>query len=320
MNNLTDFDSTDFWESSEYADKEYVDEFVSEQLITKVESTLGYKLPQAYIQLMKNQNGGIPANTCFPTNERTSWAEDHVAISGIMGIGFEKTYSICGGLGSQFMIDECEYPNDGIYICTCPSAGHDMILLDYSKCGTEGEPEVVHVDQEHDYKKTFLANNFSEFIKGLVNESEYDNSEEELKETLETFKNGRFSDILQQYFKADKSINFDKVLRSLFEELTNEKGYFALHADPLSYLAYDIQFYLLSINKKIKSKKQFIEEYPSMVAMGNNEISTGGYADFFSDWYDLRIKNKEIKSGFFSSLKFTDDYKATLFKQVEKYK
>jgi len=104
---------------------------VPEQLITKAETALGYKIPQACINLMKNQNGGIPVNTCFPTNERTSWAEDHVAISGIMGIGFEKTYSICGGLGSQFMIDEWEYPNDGIYICTYPSAGHDMILLDY---------------------------------------------------------------------------------------------------------------------------------------------------------------------------------------------
>lgn len=317
---MIDFNLIDFWESSEYADKEYVDESVSEKLITKVESRLGYKLPQSYIVLMKNQNGGIPINTCFPTNERTSWAEDHVAISVIMGIGFKKIYSICGGLGSQFMIDEWEYPNDGIYICTCPSAGHDMILLDYSKCGTEGEPTVVHVDQEHDYKKTLLANNFSEFIKGLVNESEFDNSEEELKETLETLKSGRFSDILQQYFEADKTMNFDKVLRNLFKELTNEKGYFALHDDPLSYLAYDIQFYLLSINKKIKSKEQFIEEYPSMVAMGNNEISTGGYADYFSDWYDLRIKNKEIKSGIFSSLKFTDDYKAALFEQIEKYK
>lgn len=320
MNNLADFDFTNFWESSEYAENEYVDEPLSEKLIAKVESSLGYKLPPAYIELMKSQNGGIPVNTCFPTNERTSWAENHVAISGIMGIGFKKTYSLCGGLGSQFMIDEWEYPKDGIYICNCPSAGHDMILLDYSKCGTEGEPEVVHVDQEHDYKKTFLASDFGEFVKGLVNESKYDNSEEELKESLESIKNGRFSDVLQQYFKADTSIDFDRVLRNLFEELTRGKGYFALHADPLSYLAYDIQFYLLSINKKIKSKQQFVEQYPSMVATGNNEISTGGYADFFSDWYDLRIKNKEIKSGFFSGLRFTDQYREQLFKQIEKYK
>lgn len=50
---------------------------------------------------MKQQNGGIPVKDCFPTSEPTSWAEDHIAINGIMGIGREKSYSICGELGSQ---------------------------------------------------------------------------------------------------------------------------------------------------------------------------------------------------------------------------
>jgi len=41
-------------------------------------------------------------------------------------------------------------------------------LLDYSECGNEGEPIFVHVDQEYDYKKTFLAKDFETFIRGLV--------------------------------------------------------------------------------------------------------------------------------------------------------
>jgi hypothetical protein len=64
------------------------------------------------------------------------------------------------------------YPSDGIYICDCPSAGHDMILLDYSACGKNGEPEVVHVDQENNFKKTFLAKDFETFIRGLRQEEE----------------------------------------------------------------------------------------------------------------------------------------------------
>ncbi len=165
-----DFKFSDFWDNDDYALKEYVSKKPSDELIKTIEKELGFKLPIAYIEMMKVQNGGIPFNCCYPTNEPTSWSEDHIAISGIYGIGKEKDYSLCGELGSQFMIDEWGYPNIGIYICDCPSAGHDMILLDYSKCGIDGEPEVVHVDQESDYKITFLAKNFETFIKGLVNE------------------------------------------------------------------------------------------------------------------------------------------------------
>jgi len=39
---------------------------------------------------MKQQNGGIPVNTCFPTQEPTSWADNHVAIRSIMGIGHDN--------------------------------------------------------------------------------------------------------------------------------------------------------------------------------------------------------------------------------------
>ena len=151
------FDFTDFWDDDEYALKEYVSEPPSDELIASVEEELGYKLPASYICLMKQHNGGIPANTCYPSDEPTSWADDHIAITGIFGIGREKDYSLCGKLGSRFMIDEWEYPAIGIAICDCPSAGHDMIFLDYRDCGPQGEPAVVHVDQENDYKITRLA-------------------------------------------------------------------------------------------------------------------------------------------------------------------
>ena len=135
---------------------------------------LGYKLPFSYIKLMQIQNGGIPINRCFPTKEVTSWASDHIAITGIFGIGRQKEYSLCGERGSQFMIDEWGYPDIGVYICDCPSAGHDMICLDYRANGKFGEPEVVHIDQESDYKITFLAENFESFVIGLVNDSYYE--------------------------------------------------------------------------------------------------------------------------------------------------
>lgn len=314
-----DFDFSDFWEVSEYSLQEYVEESPTDKLINSIEQELGYKLPASYIELMKMHNGGTPKNCCFPTTEMTSWAEDHCAITGIMGIGRTKTYSICGSLGSQFRINEWGYPNNGIYICNCPSAGHDMIMLDYSKCGKNGEPEVVHVDQEWDYKKTFLAKDFETFIRGLVNSDVYDTSEQDLTDTLETFRTGQFSDIIQVYFKKDTSINFDRVLRNLFTDLTNEKGYFGLHGDELSHVAYDIQFYLLSINKTVDTREEFAKEYPPMIAMGNNEITTNGYADFFLDWFDQKINSKQIIKKPLGGLSFSDDYTQQLFERIKKY-
>ena len=172
------FDLTNFWDDNWYALKEYVSDPPSDELIASVEEELGYKLPAAYIWLMKQHNGGIPVNTCYPCDEPTCWAEDHVAITGIFSIGREKSYSLCGELGSQFMIDEWEYPAIGVAICDCPSAGHDMIFLDYRACGPQGEPAVVHVDQENDYKITHLADSFEEFIRGLEHESLYDLDED----------------------------------------------------------------------------------------------------------------------------------------------
>lgn len=142
-------------------------------LIADLEKELGYKLPGSYIWLMKQHNGGMPVNTNCPVAARTTWAEDHVAITGMMGIGREKRYSIGGPAGSRFWIDHWEYPDIGIALCDCPSGGHDMIFLDYRACGPQGEPAVVHVDQERDYAITHLADNFEEFIRKLVNDDVY---------------------------------------------------------------------------------------------------------------------------------------------------
>lgn len=65
------------------------------------------------------------------------------------------------------------YPDIGVAICDCPSAGHEMIFLDYRECGPQGEPKVSYVDQEMDYQIIVLADNFEDFIKGLISEDGY---------------------------------------------------------------------------------------------------------------------------------------------------
>ena len=174
MRHFEEFDLAGFWKDSDYARKQYVLPPPTDISIVAVERKLGYKLPGSYIDLMRQQNGGLLAKTAFPTTEPTSWAEDHVAIHGIMGIGDSKTYSLCGDLGSRFMEYEWEYPKIGVYFGNCPSVGHDIICLDYRKCGRGGEPLVVHVDQESGYRITFLAETFERFIMGLRSDEEFE--------------------------------------------------------------------------------------------------------------------------------------------------
>lgn len=164
---FADFDLSDFWKDSDYARQKYVGPSFTDLDVARVEKELGYKLPKSYITLMRTQNGGIPKRTDHKTSEGTSWAEDRIAITGIYSIGKDKTYSLCGKFKSRFWVSEWGYPPIGIYFADCPSAGHDMLCLDYRECGPSGEPEVVHIDQERDYKITLVAKNFESFIRGL---------------------------------------------------------------------------------------------------------------------------------------------------------
>lgn len=168
------FDFTDFWHECAYADKKYVSAPPTDELIAEIEAEIGYKLPASYIWLMKQHNGGYPNNTACPSECPTSWANDHVGINGIMGIGREKPYSLCGSMGTAFWLEEWDYPDIGVAVADCPSGGHDMIFLDYRACGRDGEPAVVHVDAEDDNRITKLADNFEQFIRSLRDEESYE--------------------------------------------------------------------------------------------------------------------------------------------------
>lgn len=166
-----DFDFKGFYDESEYLKDEFTEPLPTAQMIALVEKELDVKLPASYIEFLSHKNGGYLLKDACPCNEATSWAEDHVGLTSLLAIGKDTAYSLLGELGSKFMIEEWGYPDIGVAIAECPSAGHDMIFLDYRKCGRHmerGEPEVVHVDQEFDYKITFLAKNFEEFVRMLV--------------------------------------------------------------------------------------------------------------------------------------------------------
>ncbi|MFM9279689.1 SMI1/KNR4 family protein [Paenibacillus jiagnxiensis] len=314
---FTGMSLSDFWDDSEYARKSYVSEPPTDEMIAFVEEELGYKLPASYIALMKQQNGGIPKNTCFPTEEATSWAEAHIAITGILGIGREKSYSLCGDLGSRFMIEEWGYPDIGVVICDCPSAGHDVVMLDYRACGPEGEPEVIHVDQEDDYEITFLAENFEEFIRGLVNEEEYDTSAEDKEADLHKVAHGRFSPLLAELCAQVTEVEqIEQKIRKICTRIVEEKGHFSFHADERSYLMYDVQFWLYTKSYPDTDRQQYLDVYPKMIAFGG-EFGQGGYApSWITGWLDQRKREDRIKQEN-GHLRFTDQAKAEVIRALE---
>lgn len=71
------------WKKSDHADENYVDVPLTDLMVAAVEPKLHVRLPPAYIALMRFQNGGMPIRICHRTSQRTSWAHDHVAITGI---------------------------------------------------------------------------------------------------------------------------------------------------------------------------------------------------------------------------------------------
>lgn len=293
---LDDFDFSDFWDDSDYARENYVEEPVTPELLRAAEKELGFRLPAAYVALMRSQNGGIPKRTCFPTREATSWAEDHIAITGFLGIGRNRTYSLLGRLGSRFMQEEWGYPTFGVCICDCPSGGHDMVMLDYRACGPEGEPAVVHVDQELDYRVTFLAPDFETFVRGLVDETVFDTSAEELESALRAIERGRFSTALTALLaRSSPPGETEGVLRRLLGTIATQKGFFALHDDPLSYLVYDLLFSLFVGAHAVRTPEAFLEAYADLLALGDGEVSTRGYAPgFVAAWMQARLARGEI--------------------------
>ena len=162
MSNLKDFNWTGFWYDVDYAFESYIGKPVTDEDIKAAEANLGYTLPAAYIELLKNHNGGVVNKNYFINDNR-----DCVYITGIYGIDRDKKYSLLGEIGNEFWISKVKYPPIGVVVADTISGGHDMIFLDYRECGPTGEPKVVRVDQEGDYSITLLADNFGNFIKNL---------------------------------------------------------------------------------------------------------------------------------------------------------
>jgi hypothetical protein len=307
------FDFEGFWDDNPYSLERYVEPPPNDLLIASIERELGgYRLPAAYVDLARRHNGGMVERNCHPMKERTGWAEDHVAISGLFAIGRTSQYSLAGQLGAKFMIEEWGYPPIGVGIADTPSGGHELIMLDYRTCGKRGEPQVVYVDQEDDYSITVVAPDFETFIRGLVEESEYDTSEEDLAAAIATVEQGTLSPIVVRALAAvgERLPEGEKVLRALGRQIVDAKGFFALHSDERSHLIYELMFWLYSSLCTAKSYEAFLHDpktklsytspcyqlmIPFCLVADPFGFTTNGYAEgFVREWWDTWVARGDI--------------------------
>lgn len=301
-----------FWDTGRSAQK-YNEAAPSDEQIAAIEQELGFRLPDAWVELARMHNGGAVERSCYPMSEPTSWADDHIAITGIYAMGRSVRYSLFGEFGWTFMRDEWGYPSWGVGIADTPSGGHDIIMLDYRECGPQGEPSVVHVDQECDYDVTPVAPDFATFLRGLVTEDVYDDSEEVTAQALEKVRTGTISPIIIRALQASRTElpDGEAVLRKLAERLVQAKASFNLHSDPDSFLMYDAVFWLYSQIASATSFKDYFDraedqlDYErachtlmlriSFVAQPYG-FCTDGYAEgFVKDWWDKRLQQGELK-------------------------
>ncbi len=118
---------------------------LTSEMLAQAEKTLGYKLPQSYVDALHEKNGGDLICGAFPTDHPTNWANNHVFCHNLMGVGCEN--GMDSESGSQYLVEEWEYPDVGVVFS---SEGHTAFMLDYSVCGAQGEPSVIYVDTDPD--------------------------------------------------------------------------------------------------------------------------------------------------------------------------
>ncbi|MGE7780449.1 SMI1/KNR4 family protein [Peribacillus sp. NPDC097264] len=140
---------------------------LTDEMVKIAEKQLKVKLPQAYITLLKEQNGGYIECNAYPTDVPTSWADDHVNVDYINGIAEED-----GILDSEYLIEEWDLPKNLVLIS---GDGHTWTALDYRK--TKENPPVIFVDVE-DEKIIKLAPDFETFLSGLTVWEDEDDEDE----------------------------------------------------------------------------------------------------------------------------------------------
>lgn len=145
-----------FDSESEYG-KNYLFDELTDELVSRAEETMGYRLPESYKELLRFRNGGSINSEL-----------DECWLAAIYGISTDPNNFY--GLESMYdnWKNEWEYPDIGIPFGETESAGHDMYYMDFRVTDENGEPRIVRIDNEMDNEVFVVADNLPEFIRMVL--------------------------------------------------------------------------------------------------------------------------------------------------------
>ena len=138
--------------------------------VERAEAELGVRLPRAYVELLEVQNGGYVAHEfdAFPTETPTSWAEDHVWLRTLAGIGPSGHFAsvtYAPRTAAEWRMPAGLVPLSG--------EGHFWIALDHRDRAPDAEPAVTWFDNEIG-EDLALAPDFLTFVEALAPMEDFD--------------------------------------------------------------------------------------------------------------------------------------------------
>lgn len=167
------------WEAS---NTEYKLQPLTDEMVKKAEEQFKVELPNSYLTILKQQNGGQPIYNAHPSPLPTVWGENFIIVEHIKGIGTDN-----GILENDYFINEWVLP-EGLILFN--GDGHTWLAFDY-RDDVVSEPSIVYVDVDSE-QIIPIADSFSEFLKHLyVEDMEFNFTGMEAKsyskQDLETF-------------------------------------------------------------------------------------------------------------------------------------
>lgn len=274
-----------FWNDNDPDADLYMDDPAGSIQVAQVEKELDYQLPESYVRLMRNHNGGIPYNTCFPLPDG-----NYIEISGFFSIGKQMSNSLCGSAGNKLFKQSWGYPDYGVYIADTDTEDMDLILLDYRQCGPDGEPAVACVNAERQ-TVMLLAPDFETFVLQLKELEEVEMN----RDAIDMVENDDFSPLLIRICRHCGLPQAESWFRAVARQIVDEQQQFILGNDPTSYLMYDLQYMLYTFAFPKAPVTQYLQEYPLILAE-DGDFTTNGYdAESVAKWMEGRVREGKLK-------------------------